>query len=795
MARTILPIFHPSILLALILLLALALRFYKIDASSLWNDEGTSVAMAGRGLATIARDAANDIHPPLYYWLLHGWVRIAGTSEAGVRSLSALLGVTLVALVYALGALLAGRAAGLVAALLATLSPFLVYYSQEARMYMLTAVLACVMFYTALRWTTAGRPGRRVWAALYVLSAAAGLYTHYAFAMILAAANLVILLDMALRRQPSAGAGRFGRWLALQLAVFVLFAPWLPMAYRQLTTWPRVEQPFDARLALASTWQMLWSGPAAGGERTGTWLWMAAMLVLTALPVHRPRPTAAGRSLPDAVAHLAPVLWLVLPIAAMVVLGLFKESYLKFLLIVSPAWCLALARLVIAPLWFARPGAESRRAQWLNGGIILGLLAIPSLSGLSEYYRQAPRARDDYRGIAAYIQAVEQPRDAIVLDAPGQQEVFGYYYRGALPVYPLPASRPPDPAATEATLAEVARFPGRVFVVSWASGEADPQRIVEGWLDRHTYKALDAWYGNVRLLLYATPPDTLAPANDTHVALRGGPAKDEIELTGYSLWPSSLAPGDVARVTLFWRATATPARRYKVFVHVLDEANNIAGQTDSEPGGGSRPTTNWLPGETVIDTYGVLIHPATPPGTYRVEVGLYDGDGGERLLAPDGAGQVWLTPLDIVRPAIPAPAAALGMQHPAGVEMGDLELLGYDAHKLGYDHAPETPLRAGEVLHLNLYWRAARPPTGDWRLTVDLLGSDRREQTGLNAEPVPGYATGQWQAGDVWRGQLNVTLPGAAGLPPGKLRLRLQAIPDGGPQPVPFVTEPVVVVP
>jgi mannosyltransferase len=92
-----------SAFLILILLLAAVLRFCCLDAQSLWNDEGTSVTVAQRDPMTIARNAAADIHPPLYYWALSGWVRMHGTSEPAVRSLSALLGVVLVALTYALG--------------------------------------------------------------------------------------------------------------------------------------------------------------------------------------------------------------------------------------------------------------------------------------------------------------------------------------------------------------------------------------------------------------------------------------------------------------------------------------------------------------------------------------------------------------------------------------------------------------------------------------------------------------------------------------------------------------------
>jgi hypothetical protein len=477
----------------------------------------------------------------------------------------------------------------------------------------------------------------------------------------------------------------------------------------------------------------------------------------------------------------------------MLLLGLFKESYLKFLLIVTPAWCLGLARLLSYPISPAPRQSETRKIRWVVGAIALVLVILPFLAGLVAYYRLAPSARDDYRGIAAYIQAMERPSDAIVLDAPGQQEVFRYYYDGSLPVYPLPASRPADAAATEATLSTLARFPGRVFVVLWATDESDPQRIVETWLDRHAFKALDSWYGNVRLVVYATPPADSVPARETSVALHSVTG-DKIELSGYALSPLELPAGDVARVALFWHPEQTPLRRYKVFIHVLDEANNIVGQVDAEPGGGVRPTTSWAPGETVVDQYGVFIHPATPPGEYRVEVGVYDMETGERMAAPDGSTQVWLPPLAVHRPDAPAPAASLGMQHRADTEMADLALLGYDAHKLGHDRQPEAPLHPGDVLHVNLYWQANRRPEGDWRLAIDLVGAGGREITGLLAEPVPGYGTGEWQAGDVWRGQFNLPLPDAETLPPGRYRLRFQAIAPDRQSPAPFVTDEIVVI-
>ena len=113
--------------LVALFLLALGVRLYRVDAQSFWNDEGTSVALAARSLAQITQGASHDIHPPLYYYLLHFWVAALGNSEFAVRSLSAILGALLVVVVYLLGEYLYGRWAAWAASLCALLSPFAVY--------------------------------------------------------------------------------------------------------------------------------------------------------------------------------------------------------------------------------------------------------------------------------------------------------------------------------------------------------------------------------------------------------------------------------------------------------------------------------------------------------------------------------------------------------------------------------------------------------------------------------------------------------------------------------------------
>jgi mannosyltransferase len=777
-------------LLIAIILLAFGLRLHRIRDQSLWNDEGTSIALAQRDLAAIARDAAQDIHPPLYYWLLAGWVEVAGTSEAAVRSLSAALGLLLVVLVYALGRLLAGRWPGLAAAFLAAINPFQVYYAQEARMYMLLAVWAALAFYAALRWA-AGRGLRRPgWGLIYMLAAAAGLYTHYAFPTVLAAVNLALLVHIGLgwRDSPRAARHRLLWWLAFQVGAGLLFLPWLPTAYRQLSVWPRVAGTYGFAAALTQTSQLFTMGPAAPPWSESLWYLPPVFLLF--------RPSARSRHLPWPVGYLAPVLWLVVPVALIIGLGLFKDAYFKFMLVASPACCLLAGRVLVP---FFRKHRLLQVTEITLYALLWLSLIIASVAGLRSYYNDPAYARDDYRAIAAYIEAVGRPGDAVLLNAPGQQEVFRYYYDGTLPVYPLPESRPLDAAATRQSLQTLAQPGGRVFAVLWATNESDPERVVEGWLDANAYKALDSWYGNVRLVIYAIPEQaSTSPQQplDAVLASHAEPA-DRIALLGYSLLDGRLAAGDIAQITLFWRAEDTPTRRYKVFLHVLDESNHIVGQRDAEPGGGLQLTTLWEPGETIVDNYGLPIHPATPPGTYRVEIGLYDAETGQRLTVVEGgdagielgADQIWLSPLTVTRPAVPAPIAALDMQNRIGTEFGQLALLGYDAYRLGSAHEPDAALRPGQVLHVNLYWQARDQAGGDWDIAIDLVDAEGKAWVAVTGKPVPGFPTSQWQPGDVWRGQFNLALP--ADTPAGRYRLHVQPIPPLGPTPEPFRSEPI----
>jgi Dolichyl-phosphate-mannose-protein mannosyltransferase len=102
-------------------------------------------------------------------------------------------------------------------------------------------------------------------------------------------------------------------------------------------------------------------------------------------------------------------------------------------------------------------------------------------------------------------------------------------------------------------------------------------------------------------------------------------------LIGLTVPNQAYHPGDTVSLTLYWQATSPSDVPDTVFVHLLDAQNKIVGQRDEPPGHGNRPTTGWVAGEYLADPHDVTIDPATPPGAYQLEVGLYDPQTGQRV--------------------------------------------------------------------------------------------------------------------------------------------------------------------
>ena len=114
---------------------------------------------------------------------------------------------------------------------------------------------------------------------------------------------------------------------------------------------------------------------------------------------------------------------------------------------------------------------------------------------------------------------------------------------------------------------------------------------------------------------------------------------DQIDLQGYSLSDHSLVPGETLDLTLFWSPRGRPNHDYTVFVHLLDSLGQLRGQADAPPKSGKYPTSVWDAGETIADLHTLALSPDLPAGEFRVAIGLYDPETGQRVPMEDENGQ------------------------------------------------------------------------------------------------------------------------------------------------------------
>lgn len=200
-----------------ILILAGALRLYHIGTQELWIDESISyhIVTSPNGREVALREST----PPLYFIFLRAWISLAGTTEAGLRSFSALCGVLFIAALIAAGRALFNTSVGLWSGSFAAVSPIHIYYSQEARTYTLLT-LWLVLTYAAL-WR-ALRKG--TWAAWFVVAVCAllALYSHYY--SVLALIPTVLLVHWW---SDTDSRNQWIRYGVIGLLCFVLFIPWV----------------------------------------------------------------------------------------------------------------------------------------------------------------------------------------------------------------------------------------------------------------------------------------------------------------------------------------------------------------------------------------------------------------------------------------------------------------------------------------------------------------------------------------------------------------------------------------
>jgi 4-amino-4-deoxy-L-arabinose transferase-like glycosyltransferase len=209
----------------LLLLCSSLFAFYKSN-TAFNTDEVWSIKTASANYDSRMAALAADVHPPLYFEILHQWIRAFGTGERTVRSLSGLFYILSVLAVFGIGRQIYGTRTALLCAAIYLSSPLAVLAAQFARMYSLLSLLAILSTWLYLQFSIRLR-GSRALLILYVVVNILGTFTHIAFFFLLFAQIVVQLLFY--RRSHMK---RFVVAITASLLPYVSL--WGPMLMRQL---------------------------------------------------------------------------------------------------------------------------------------------------------------------------------------------------------------------------------------------------------------------------------------------------------------------------------------------------------------------------------------------------------------------------------------------------------------------------------------------------------------------------------------------------------------------------------
>ena len=404
------------LLVALPTILALAfwLQVYRLNDVSLRGDEAFSVTFARQDLGEMWRGLLlTEPHPPLYYTTLHYWMAAAGQSELSVRFVSAFFGLLTVAITYRLArSLCAEERVAQVAALMVALNPYLVWQSQDARMYtLLTATCAGSFLLASLVWRALlaqGRAPRRLWLG-YLVITLLSLYSHYGAIFALLAQNLALLVWLAIQPRHQA---RFWlsplvrQWLLGQVALAAGFLPWIlaaaPLMLGHTKGWIA---PVTLAALLERSLTTYSVGTTTGDLAVPLAAGFALVLVAGAWRGLRIAPSAVT----------AVLVYLLAPLLAAFVVSLARPMFdERYLLFVIPAYSIALAWIVTE-----QKDNPARPVPDRDPGAALGLAAVvlvclTSLYSLGNYYTQPQYAKSPgWRELVQYVVSSASPGDTV----------------------------------------------------------------------------------------------------------------------------------------------------------------------------------------------------------------------------------------------------------------------------------------------------------------------------------------------------------------------------------------------
>ncbi|NLF00841.1 MAG: hypothetical protein GX601_07670 [Anaerolineales bacterium] len=710
----------------LLLAVAWALWSWRLDASDLTFDETATYFVAHRPALEILRYLQGAVreHPPVYYLLIHAWMRVAGTSEFSLRLFSVGAGLVGLALTGWLARLVANRhpghpcsglVAGLVASVLLLAMPGMAFYARDARMYSLALVWTVLSSGLFVRdWLSAREwPSRTACLALGLVHVLA-LFTHYYLLLPMVVQPLVLLL--ARRWKPLVAWCGLHGVPALVGLVWLLAAPGLRMTATSVSNnlFAAIPTLFQTERLLA---KLLFSPVVQVQYRLFEGVLLLVALGL-ALAVWRSR-WAGG--------------WLALSLVVSTDLALLvphtpAPRYIVFLM---PLMAVALSYVCALPL-----NLKALGTRWLSASLSLVLTAVVSwglaAGGLAE---SLVFVQSRYGRTLQTVRANARPGDQVLFYGPWQWIQFQYYDPGDMPpTTTLPLRAPPrlDPEEARPVLRDLLQHSERIWMLPASVDDVDPSRFVEGWLNRNAHK------------VWATQDFSLyvPPAPDQMQACDAGLVFGErllLEQVAHQALP--IAAGEPLRLTLHWRPLRQLEGDVRITLTLVDQDGRVWNVARAIPLEWRASPATWQEEQTVPDREGIVIPQGAPPGSYTLLISVNDARTSE-VLSVGGAAQAELLQVEVAAPVeapvlhdLPNPQATTWCATEAA---HCLDLVGYEPGGVRFQQGHAVPftvhlllpqaLEEGTTLRMRLVRQPRWPWLDDNEVAARLLPLPAAEQ-------------------------------------------------------------------
>lgn len=732
-----------------IFLLGVLLRCLRLSWQPLWWDEGYSVFFATEPLRTMLSLTAEDIHPPLYYTLLHFWFELFGSSAPETaRLFSVLVGIaTLPAITWASLSLLPERRwLALLVTLFLSISPIHIYYSQEVRMYGFALLLG--IFSSTLLWRMQQKleQGNSPYAEApgYVIASSLALLTLYYAGLLLLAHQLWALLVNRKHIR------RYVWHFTVAVAILLIQLPWWLYALPKLFTYAADKVLADQDVSLP-LWSYLWrhwiaftTGHLSAPQPTldlSRLVITVAILLLLAVTL---------RTLWRTERQVAPFL-LTLLIAPTIV-GFVVNLFYPFFPEGGERLLLQLLPYLLLLLSLASTQLIASSAYW--GWLLPVLVLVGSGLGITTFYTTPRYTEHDYRPIITHVTTYGSEDDSVLALFPWQVG----YWRAYSPRMENGTWLPPQPAPVDQTiLVWDEAFAGRIdaelksgtlwFPMPLSFGSTLPMEI-ESYLEAHARNVENRWYSQATRLAAWVRQDQAPEQIQLNVSFQ-----DQVELVSVGVAPTTItSDNSPLAIDLCWQP-ATPRDDLRATLRLLDANDLVWASRDLTPLAyyAGHHTDN-----PCLESVALTIPAGLPPGNYQLAIGV-GPDMSEELFTPQASASplVTVSQVTVTAPDDTLSPYRLPVQFRLSTPGEDtgLRLYGYSGP------GPTDQLLAGDEVALTLYLQKSAAEASARDLYLSLLDRNGNGVAGWQGWPLPEYTTDIWAQGALAQVPVHFYLP------------------------------------